>query len=53
MQEGQVLAVGGKLDVREDPGRAQQTLIAAQLSQQTNRTTLFKALGGGWRETSQ
>jgi multidrug efflux system outer membrane protein len=41
------------LDSQRSFYNAQQTLIAAQLSQQTNRTTLFKALGGGWRETSQ
>ena len=32
---------------------AQQGLIATQLAQQNNRVTLYKALGGGWRETSQ
>ncbi|MGH8142925.1 MAG: TolC family protein, partial [Steroidobacteraceae bacterium] len=32
---------------------AQQTLIAAELAQQDNRVTLYKALGGGWRETSR
>jgi multidrug efflux system outer membrane protein len=32
---------------------AQQTLIAAQLAQQDNRTTLYKALGGGWVENSK
>jgi outer membrane protein, multidrug efflux system len=29
---------------------AQQTLIVTRLSEQTNRVTLYKALGGGWLE---
>lgn len=29
---------------------AQQTLIVTQLTEQTNRVLLYKALGGGWRE---
>jgi multidrug efflux system outer membrane protein len=41
------------LDSQRSYYSAQQTLIAAQLAQQDNRVTLYKALGGGWRETSQ
>jgi multidrug efflux system outer membrane protein len=40
------------LDSQRSYYAAQQTLIAAQLSQQNNRVTLYKALGGGWRERS-
>lgn len=29
---------------------AQQTLVATHLAEQTNRVTLYKALGGGWLE---
>ena len=29
---------------------AQQSLIALKLAEQSNRITLFKALGGGWRD---
>ena len=29
---------------------AQQTLIVTRLAEQTNRVTLYKALGGGWQE---
>ncbi|MGB7904178.1 MAG: multidrug transporter, partial [Steroidobacteraceae bacterium] len=29
---------------------AQQTLVATRLAEQTNRVTLYKALGGGWLE---
>ena len=29
---------------------AQQTLIVTRLAEQTNRVTLYKALGGGWLE---
>jgi multidrug efflux system outer membrane protein len=29
---------------------AQQALIATRLSEQANRVTLYKVLGGGWRE---
>jgi multidrug efflux system outer membrane protein len=41
------------LDSQRSYYSAQQTLIAAQLAQQNNRVTLYRALGGGWRETSQ
>lgn len=41
------------LDSQRSYYSAQQTLIAAQLAQQDNRVTLYKALGGGWRESSQ
>ena len=30
---------------------AQQALVTTQLAEQSNRVTLYKALGGGWRET--
>jgi multidrug efflux system outer membrane protein len=29
---------------------AQQTLVATQLAEQANRVTLYKVLGGGWRQ---
>jgi len=29
---------------------AQQALIVTRLAEQTNRVTLYKALGGGWLE---
>jgi multidrug efflux system outer membrane protein len=29
---------------------AQQTLITTRLSEQANRVTLYKVLGGGWQE---
>lgn len=41
------------LDSQRSYYAAQQTLIAAQLAQQDNRVTLYKALGGGWRESSR
>ncbi len=41
------------LDSQRSFYSAQQTLIAAELAQQDNRVTLYRALGGGWRETSQ
>jgi multidrug efflux system outer membrane protein len=41
------------LDSQRSYYSAQQTLIASQLAQQDNRVTLYKALGGGWRETSK
>jgi len=31
---------------------AQQSLIATRLAEQSNRVTLYKALGGGWQEHS-
>jgi multidrug efflux system outer membrane protein len=41
------------LDSQRSYYSAQQTLIATELSQQDNRVTLYKALGGGWRENSR
>ncbi|HEX4051784.1 MAG TPA: efflux transporter outer membrane subunit [Steroidobacteraceae bacterium] len=41
------------LDSQRSYYSAQQTFIAAQLAQQDNRVTLYKALGGGWRETTR
>ena len=41
------------LDSQRSYYAAQQTLIAAELAQQNNRVTLYKALGGGWREHSE
>ncbi|HLK70796.1 MAG TPA: efflux transporter outer membrane subunit [Steroidobacteraceae bacterium] len=41
------------LDSQRSYYAAQQTQIAALLAQQNNRVTLYRALGGGWRETSQ
>jgi len=40
------------LDSQRSYYSAQQSLIAAKLAQQNNRVTLYKALGGGWRENS-
>jgi outer membrane protein, multidrug efflux system len=40
------------LDSQRSYYSAQQTLIATELAQQDNRVTLYKALGGGWRERS-
>jgi len=31
---------------------AQQLLIATRLTEQSNRVTLYKVLGGGWNEIS-
>ncbi len=41
------------LDSQRSYYSAQQTLIATELSQQDNRVTLYKALGGGWLERSR
>ena len=41
------------LTSQRDYYSAQQGLIAAQLAQQNNRVTLYKALGGGWQESSR
>lgn len=38
------------LDAQRSYYAAQQGLIAAQLAEQANRVTLYKVLGGGWRE---
>jgi multidrug efflux system outer membrane protein len=37
-----------KLDSQRAHATARQNLITARLSQQTNRLTLYKTLGGGW-----
>ncbi len=41
------------LDSQRSDYSAQQTLIATELAQQNNRVTLYKALGGGWRENGR
>jgi outer membrane protein, multidrug efflux system len=41
------------LDSQRSYYSAQQSLIATELAQQENRVTLYKALGGGWREHSE
>jgi outer membrane protein, multidrug efflux system len=41
------------LDSQRSDYSAQQSLIATELAQQENRVTLYKALGGGWRERSR
>lgn len=41
------------LDSQRSDYAARQTLIATELAQQDNRVTLYKALGGGWRERSR
>jgi multidrug efflux system outer membrane protein len=38
------------LDAQRAHYAAQQTLIGLQLTEQTNRLTIYKALGGGWKE---
>lgn len=40
------------LDARRTAYSAQQTQLQAQLAQQANRITLYKVMGGGWRERS-
>lgn len=40
------------LDSQRTLYAAQQALIGAQLAEQANRVTLYKVLGGGWRERS-
>jgi multidrug efflux system outer membrane protein len=40
------------LDSQRSDYAARQRLIAVRLAEQSNRVTLFKALGGGWRERS-
>lgn len=37
-----------KLDAQRSYATARQTLVSVLLSRQSNRLTLFKALGGGW-----
>ena len=39
------------LDAQRAYYAAQQTLIGLQLTEQTNRLTLYKVLGGGWKES--
>jgi outer membrane protein, multidrug efflux system len=41
------------LDSQRSDYMARQTLIGTELAQQENRITLYKALGGGWRERSR
>ncbi len=41
------------LDSQRSYYSARQGLIATELAQQNNRVTLYKALGGGWRERSR
>ncbi|MCU4120297.1 efflux transporter outer membrane subunit [Variovorax sp. N23] len=41
------------LDAQRALYAAQQSLISLQLTEQTNRLTLYKVLGGGWRETTE
>jgi multidrug efflux system outer membrane protein len=38
------------LDAQRAHYAAQQTLIGLQLTEQTNRLSIYKALGGGWKE---
>jgi multidrug efflux system outer membrane protein len=38
------------LDAERSDYAAQQSLITTRLAEQSNRVTLYKALGGGWRE---
>jgi multidrug efflux system outer membrane protein len=40
------------LDSQRSDYAARQRLIAVRLAEQSNRVALFKALGGGWRESS-
>jgi multidrug efflux system outer membrane protein len=40
----------GVLDARRSLYTAQQTLVAIKLARLQNLVTLYKALGGGWRE---
>jgi len=39
------------LDAQRAYYAAQQTLIGLQLTEQTNRLTIYKVLGGGWKES--
>lgn len=38
------------LDAQRTLYAAEQALVAARLAEQSNRVTLYKALGGGWKE---
>lgn len=40
------------LDAQRSEYSARQALISTRLTEQSNRVTLYKALGGGWRERS-
>jgi multidrug efflux system outer membrane protein len=40
------------LDSQRTLYAAQQSLVATQLAEQANRVTLYKVLGGGWKERS-
>lgn len=42
-----------RLDSQRTLYGAQQSLIATRLAEQTNRVQLYKALGGGWHETTR
>lgn len=42
-----------QLDAQRTLYAAQQGLISTGLAEQTNRVTLYKVLGGGWKERSQ
>ncbi|ATE70439.1 efflux transporter outer membrane subunit [Lysobacter capsici] len=42
-----------QLDAQRTLYGAQQGLVTTRLSEQTNRVTLYKVLGGGWNERSQ
>lgn len=41
------------LDAQRTLYAAEQGLVATRLAEQTNRITLYKVLGGGWREAAQ
>jgi multidrug efflux system outer membrane protein len=41
------------LDAQRSDYAAEQGLITIRLAEQTNRVTLYKALGGGWQEHTQ
>ncbi|MBB1604255.1 efflux transporter outer membrane subunit [Variovorax sp. UMC13] len=41
------------LDAQRSLYTVQQSLISLQLIEQANRLTLYKVLGGGWRETTE
>ncbi len=41
------------LDSQRSDYAAKQRLIAVRLAEQSNRVTLYKALGGGWLERSR
>ena len=41
------------LDSQRSNYAAEQGLIATRLAEQSNRVSLYEALGGGWREHSQ